>query len=169
MSTITEKDIIGLRASLKYETKKKNPYKKCRPITKKSIKDAVFDGTLATIQMNCPKMEGNQGMVMNLFSSKILSFLPRILSSQGHILKPCKVRFDARGRNCPTYDSITVTSPVLVCDEGYRAEGDTCVDIDECEETGCQGIAQCTNLPGSYVCDCDGYGDGYSVSKLKNF
>ena len=67
MSTITEKDIIGLRATLKYETKKKNPYKKCRPITKKSIKDAVFDGTLATIQMNCPKMEANQGMVLNLF------------------------------------------------------------------------------------------------------
>ena len=78
-----------------------------------------------------------------------------------------EIVIDARGRNCPKYEMITIKSDQLVCDEGYEVNqsGDQCVDIDECaNDSACAGIATCTNLPGSHVCKCDGYGDGYSVS-----
>ena len=78
-----------------------------------------------------------------------------------------EIVIDARGRNCPQYEVITVKSDQLVCDEGYEVNesGDECVDIDECAtDSACAGIATCTNVPGTFVCKCDGYGDGYLVS-----
>lgn len=51
-----------------------------------------------------------------------------------------------------------------VCDVGFRIEGDSCVDIDECELglDGCADGASCDNTEGSYACTCDsGEGDGF--------
>ncbi len=49
-----------------------------------------------------------------------------------------------------------------VCKSGYMGDGQTCVDINECDEMPCHEEATCSNLPGSYLCTCnDGWvGDG---------
>merc|ERR1719277_230410 len=136
MTKNTEKDLLGIRASLKYPTKKKNPYKKCRPVTKKTIKMGELDDGMLTIELACP--------LKSLLVSEIL--------------------IDSRGKNCPEYETITVQADQLVCEEGYEPNeaGDECVDIDECaNDSACAGIATCTNVPGSHVCKCEGYGDGY--------
>ncbi len=56
------------------------------------------------------------------------------------------------------------------CGDGYREDGDSCVDIDECaEETdNCDEAAVCTNTEGSFTCECkDGYsGDGTSCTDI---
>ena len=39
------------------------------------------------------------------------------------------------------------------CDNGYRLQGDACLDEDECLSSPCQG--RCINLPGTYRCECD--------------
>ena len=47
-----------------------------------------------------------------------------------------------------------------VCDAGFRGEGNTCHDIDECSESAnCPLNSQCSNTIGSYNCICD---HGYS-------
>jgi len=48
-----------------------------------------------------------------------------------------------------------------VCNKGYREEGGSCVDINECASVNspCGNNATCTNVPGSVVCDCN---TGYS-------
>ena len=35
------------------------------------------------------------------------------------------------------------------CESGFEFQGDTCKDIDECEQSPC-GNGACTNTPGSY-------------------
>merc|ERR1712176_1536156 len=49
------------------------------------------------------------------------------------------------------------------CADGYApnaAKNDTCEDVDECSFTGsdypCDANALCTNIPGSYECECQG-------------
>ena len=39
-----------------------------------------------------------------------------------------------------------------LCHTGYRFDGETCLDIDECAEEPC-GNGECTNTPGSYRFD----------------
>ncbi|KAL0974165.1 hypothetical protein UPYG_G00216480 [Umbra pygmaea] len=50
--------------------------------------------------------------------------------------------------------------PFNPCPAGYEPQGDTCVDVNECErdEHDCQPSQQCINTPGTFTCQCpDGY------------
>ena len=52
------------------------------------------------------------------------------------------------------------------CSEGFRSNGNECVDINECEEglSGCSEFASCTNTEGSFDCVCNSgyFGAGQS-------
>lgn len=66
------------------------------------------------------------------------------------------------GNGCAQRCVNTLGSFRCECNSGYRADGKTCVDIDECLEGThtCMGLGQeCVNSPvGSYRCDCrEGY------------
>lgn len=55
---------------------------------------------------------------------------------------------------------IAPTEPFNPCPLGYEPQGDSCVDIDECEreEHDCQPSQQCINTLGAFTCQCpDGY------------
>nr|XP_021336607.1 fibrillin-2 isoform X1 [Danio rerio] len=52
-----------------------------------------------------------------------------------------------------------------VCDVGFKGDGLTCSDIDECEENVCpEKETQCVNNPGSFECTCK---EGYSFNGTK--
>jgi alpha-tubulin suppressor-like RCC1 family protein len=38
------------------------------------------------------------------------------------------------------------------CSEGYTLSSGTCVDVNECNQSGCDPLTTCTNTPGSYSC-----------------
>ncbi|CAH2063103.1 unnamed protein product, partial [Iphiclides podalirius] len=46
------------------------------------------------------------------------------------------------------------------CNQGFRGDGITCEDVDECQEAGgrfghhCHSFTRCVNVVGSYVCQC---------------
>ena len=53
------------------------------------------------------------------------------------------------------------------CESGYQGDGETCGDVNECDEQAsvadaCHFYADCTNYPGGYSCRCQGgfRGDG---------
>ncbi|KAL4716494.1 hypothetical protein ACJJTC_015922 [Scirpophaga incertulas] len=54
----------------------------------------------------------------------------------------------------------THQGPACYCPDGYRHQDGLCVDMDECEGTGAQGMGmgpcaqRCRNTPGSYECSC---------------
>ncbi|XP_026051083.1 EGF-containing fibulin-like extracellular matrix protein 2 [Carassius auratus] len=52
------------------------------------------------------------------------------------------------------------------CPVGFRAQGDTCVDIDECELDmhDCQPSQECINTVGTYTCQCP---HGYSKTSIE--
>merc|ERR1711892_1448804 len=127
-----DKDLKGMRASLTIETKKKNKYVKCKPITTKQLKTAKKtprDGDKMTLAMSCPVVEASE------------------------------IRIDAKGSGCPEFDNIEVLTEQLICDDGFEAVDGNCVDIDEC--AACAGDATCSNTEGSFKCHCEGYGNGY--------
>ncbi|KAG7464492.1 hypothetical protein MATL_G00166190 [Megalops atlanticus] len=53
-----------------------------------------------------------------------------------------------------------VTEPYNPCPVGFEPQGDSCVDINECEQDqhDCQPSQHCINTPGAFTCQCpDGY------------
>ena len=59
-----------------------------------------------------------------------------------------------------------------VCDTGFRGDGVSCFDIDECVEQSydCDPNASCSNTPGGYSCSCNlpYTGDGFTCSLCGN-
>ncbi|CAI5451474.1 unnamed protein product [Caenorhabditis angaria] len=54
------------------------------------------------------------------------------------------------------------------CQKGYRGDGYTCNDINECVETpGICGHGTCKNLPGTYQCICDKFYAGTNCTDFK--
>uniref|UniRef100_A0A8C2EPL1 EGF containing fibulin extracellular matrix protein 2a n=1 Tax=Cyprinus carpio TaxID=7962 RepID=A0A8C2EPL1_CYPCA len=54
----------------------------------------------------------------------------------------------------------TASEPFNPCPPGFEPQGDSCVDVDECEQDShdCQPSQQCFNTEGSFSCQCpDGY------------
>ena len=49
--------------------------------------------------------------------------------------------------------------------QNYQSTSDNCTDIDECEQSPCNRLALCVNLPGSFRCSCDNgtIGDGFEL------
>ncbi|XP_018118631.1 nidogen-1 isoform X5 [Xenopus laevis] len=52
---------------------------------------------------------------------------------------------------------------ICECTSGFRGDGRTCYDVDECETSQCHPDAVCYNIPGSFSCHCKpGYqGNGF--------
>lgn len=59
--------------------------------------------------------------------------------------------------------------PVCYCQEGYQVVQGQCQDVNECQDNPCHPSATCTNLPGSYRCQCPegNVGDAYGLTGCK--
>merc|ERR1712224_958469 len=71
------------------------------------------------------------------------------------------------GNNCGANAACTNTagSFTCACVAGYKGDGTSCADVDECASdnlNNCGANAACTNIAGSFTCTCNvGYeGDG---------
>ncbi|XP_068116298.1 signal peptide, CUB and EGF-like domain-containing protein 2 isoform X2 [Hyperolius riggenbachi] len=52
----------------------------------------------------------------------------------------------------------TPASYKCICKTGFKGDGRTCEDIDECEDYNGDCVHECTNIPGNYRCTCfDGF------------
>jgi hypothetical protein len=64
---------------------------------------------------------------------------------------------------------MTAAGAACVCGGGFKGNGTTCTDVDECADgtAACSPDATCTNRAGSYNCTCNtGYaGDGVNCTK----
>nr|XP_032817931.1 mucin-4-like isoform X1 [Petromyzon marinus] len=84
------------------------------------------------------------------------------LCSSGYAGTYCDQDYDACGES-PCFTGVTCTdlpAPSLnfmcgPCPVGYRGNGRSCLDIDECNVTSpCGGHGNCSNSPGSFSCSC---------------
>ncbi|XP_053179658.1 pro-epidermal growth factor [Scomber japonicus] len=66
---------------------------------------------------------------------------------------------------------LTAGSQTCLCLEGFRGDGQLCVDIDECKlgTHNCDKKAECQNTEGKYICKCQvGYqGNGQTCQELE--
>ncbi|XP_072048555.1 prothrombin-like, partial [Amphiura filiformis] len=72
------------------------------------------------------------------------------------------------------FEPVDVDIPVVGghdcnCNAGFRRDGFTCTDVDECLSGPCDSNATCSNNPGSYDCTCNtGFiGDGFNCSDIE--
>uniref|UniRef100_A0A5S6QS67 EGF-like domain-containing protein n=1 Tax=Trichuris muris TaxID=70415 RepID=A0A5S6QS67_TRIMR len=68
-----------------------------------------------------------------------------------------------------TYDKCGKPTVSCHCLAGYKGDGKTCTDMDECQaDHECDENADCVNVPGSYFCQCrSGYfGNGTYCTKV---
>ncbi|CDW57225.1 NIDO and EGF 3 domain containing protein [Trichuris trichiura] len=68
-----------------------------------------------------------------------------------------------------TYDKCGQPTVSCHCLAGYKGDGNTCTDMDECKaDHECDPNAECVNVPGSYFCQCrSGYfGNGTFCTKI---
>ena len=89
------------------------------------------------------------------------------MSRLGSEILPCRDDSVLKFRLLSLKVSITDTGLGFncTCFDGYRGDGWSCKDIDECyiNSHECDINAHCTDIDGSYICECDdGWsGDGY--------
>jgi hypothetical protein len=83
-------------------------------------------------------------------------------------VKTCRETICDPNANCEE----TAGDAICTCSAGFRGDGSSCEDIDECEDpavSGCSAEAVCTNRPGSFSCRCkDGFvGDGKTCTSVQ--
>ncbi|RLU27266.1 hypothetical protein DMN91_001067 [Ooceraea biroi] len=71
------------------------------------------------------------------------------------VRKTEKVKHCAKhGKECQHVCEDTPTDIKCSCFDGFRAEGSSCIDIDECAEGTAKCTDICRNEPGTYHCEC---------------
>ncbi|KHJ48047.1 hypothetical protein D918_01314 [Trichuris suis] len=79
------------------------------------------------------------------------------------------LRCPANAVSVVTYDKCGQPTVSCHCLAGYKGDGNTCTDMDECKaDHECDRNAECVNVPGSYFCQCrSGYfGNGTFCTKI---
>ncbi|EZA47230.1 Fibrillin-2 [Ooceraea biroi] len=61
---------------------------------------------------------------------------------------------DKHGKECQQVCEDIPTGIKCSCFDGFRAEGSSCIDIDECAEGTARCTDICRNVPGTYHCEC---------------
>jgi len=89
-----------------------------------------------------------------------MSGLMRCTANQGDIFNQiCCNYFDLSGAcvvECPASMNKTANTVSNECEclPGYMADGNNCVEIDECDPNPCQNGSTCTNLLIDFSCNC---------------
>lgn len=91
----------------------------------------------------------------------------RCLCPEPNIGNDCRHPCETIGCGINSQCMIVNGKAQCLCKEGYTGgatQGNGCTDIDECNENTCPDGAICSNIPGSYICQCPGgsSGDPYS-------
>ena len=56
--------------------------------------------------------------------------------------------------NIDCHQNEVCLSNKCMCAKGYSNSPSGCIDVDECDDDPCPDSADCTNVPGSYICSC---------------
>ena len=89
------------------------------------------------------------------------------INADGSFRCECRAgyRLDATGRNC--VGECTVRIELFTCSSDFRS---SCADIDECRDRSSCGSGRCTNVVGSFQCDCfDGFTNGPDITCVGQF
>ncbi|KAM9301654.1 signal peptide, CUB and EGF-like domain-containing protein 2 [Gastrophryne carolinensis] len=98
---------------------------------------------------------GSRGAPLLFFLLPVCSLLHPSARTY-NLVDECALGLD----NCHS-DAICQDTPTAykcMCKTGYKGDGVTCEDIDECEVDDGDCVHECTNIPGNYRCTCyDGF------------